>query len=364
MNERTPLKIQSDEEAQYEIEESDSEDTFRLNTGTKYLLAISCVAILYFFTIFLPNMFVPVATDLVNINKISEIDAVLTPTNGVLPRSETNTAKRRVNRLILIGDVHAHYNEFRNLLKKVSYNKKQDHIVMLGDFITKGPDSFKILDFLIDNKIDCIMGNHEYTVLQYYATFHRLQQPQFDLMPEVSPPLTIKDQFSDPEFLLAKKLQPKHIKYINQCSVIKKLGSTPIMKNNKPKGTIPGIAVHAGIRWDLSLYDQMPSDNLEMRSFIGAPYYNETTSDPKAPDAVSWSKIYNMKQKEGEAVEKVAVYYGHDARRGLSLKEYTKGLDTRCSRGEKLTAMVIWSELNKNDQVVYMEEPVSVQCQE
>ncbi|EGW29893.1 uncharacterized protein SPAPADRAFT_52747 [Spathaspora passalidarum NRRL Y-27907] len=359
MNERTPLKIHSDEEAQYEIDDSDAEETVGLSTGSKYLLGISCIAILYLFTVFLPNMFIPAATNLVNISKISEIDAVLSPVG-------TSSSKRHVSRLILIGDVHAHYTELQHLLKKVKYDRKQDYVVMLGDFITKGPDSIKVLDYLIDNEIDCIMGNHEYNVLQNYAIFHGLQQPQFELVPDAFVPSTIriKDSFNnDPEFLLAKKLQPKHIQYINKCSVIKRLGDTPIMGKNKPKGVIPGIAVHAGIRWDITLSAQDPEENLEMRSFIG-PYYNETTSDPSLPDAVSWSKIYNMKQKEGEAVERVSVYYGHDARRGLSLKEYTKGLDTRCSRGGELTAMVISSDLGKHDEVVYTEETVSVQCQE
>jgi hypothetical protein len=35
------------------------------------------------------------------------------------------------------------------------------------------------------------------------------------------------------------------------------------------------------------------------------------------------------------------VLYGHDAKSGLSLKEYTKGLDSGCVKGGKLTALVI-----------------------
>lgn len=37
----------------------------------------------------------------------------------------------------------------------------------------------------------------------------------------------------------------------------------------------------------------------------------------------------------------MTVIYGHDSKSGLSLKEYTKGLDTGCVKGGKLTAMVI-----------------------
>lgn len=33
--------------------------------------------------------------------------------------------------------------------------------------------------------------------------------------------------------------------------------------------------------------------------------------------------------------------YGHDSKSGLSLREYTKGLDSGCVKGGKLTALVI-----------------------
>ena len=75
-----------------------------------------------------------------------------------------------------------------------------------------------------------------------------------------------------------------------------------------------------------------------------------------------------MKQKEKSAHDKdlTVVYYGHDARRGLNLKQYTKGLDSGCDRGDKLTAMVVWAELSRSKkgshQIVYKEEPVQIHC--
>lgn len=35
------------------------------------------------------------------------------------------------------------------------------------------------------------------------------------------------------------------------------------------------------------------------------------------------------------------VLYGHDSHRGLALAKYSKGLDTGCVKGKKLTAMII-----------------------
>ncbi|ABN67935.1 Serine/threonine protein phosphatase 2A, partial [Scheffersomyces stipitis CBS 6054] len=340
---------------------------------------------LYFFTLYLPSYFIPEATDLVAIKKVSQLDVALTPLAGGTSvalgdyttlgfdseYSEQSSKKRNVNRIIMVGDVHAHYTQFRKLLNKVKYNKKNDHLLLLGDFITKGPDSRKILDYLIANDVDCILGNHEYYALQNYATFHGLDQPSFEFNGTIEKFLgdgssfLVKDGFNDdPEFLIAKKLEPEHVQYINNCSIIKKLGTMPLQKS---KGGANGVAVHAGIRWDLDLQDQDPIDNLEMRSLIG-PYFNETTSDPDVEDSVSWSKIFNMKQKEKSAHDKdlTVVYYGHDARRGLNLKQYTKGLDSGCDRGDKLTAMVVWAELSRSKkgshQIVYKEEPVQIHC--
>lgn len=39
--------------------------------------------------------------------------------------------------------------------------------------------------------------------------------------------------------------------------------------------------------------------------------------------------------------ETMTVIYGHDAKEGLSIRDYTKGLDSECVRGGRLTALVI-----------------------
>lgn len=37
----------------------------------------------------------------------------------------------------------------------------------------------------------------------------------------------------------------------------------------------------------------------------------------------------------------MTVVYGHDAKTGLKIRSYTKGLDSGCVKGGKLTALVI-----------------------
>ncbi|KAI5959929.1 uncharacterized protein KGF55_005161 [Candida pseudojiufengensis] len=308
------------------------------------IIGIFTLTVLLFFTIFLPNYYIPKGIPLKPIIHISELNV------SVLPHQD----KSHINRLIMIGDIHGHYNEFRKLLKKASYNPKKDELLVLGDFVTKGPDNFKMLDYLIDNKVSCIMGNHEFYLLQNYATFHMLDQPTF-LNNNISS-FRIKESFNnDPEFIFAKKLQPKHVEYINNCSIIKELGPVPLTNEKNA----PGIAVHAGVRPDLTLEEQNPVDNLEMRDLVG-PYYNETTSDSDTPNSKSWSKIYNS--KNGAYPANNIVLYGHDARRGLKLKKYTKGLDSGCDKGGKLSAFIISSTKNNKGRINLTQEVIQINC--
>lgn len=333
-------------------------------------------------------MFIPETRELVGIRKVEPVSFILLPVlsdtanlwnlrsteyvTEVVKESEVeetteltelNGEKVKKERLILIGDIHGQYKEFKKLLRKVKYNKKRDQLLVLGDFITKGPHSLKVLQYLIDNDISCIMGNHEYYVLQNYAKYHGLPQPHF--VNGTSLPFNAFGSFNDdPEFLLAKKLRPKHVEYINNCPVMRELGIVPLhsKKNLGKTGHVEGVAVHAGLKWDAlkDLNEQDPEDCLEMRSYL-APFYNETTDNPDDKNAVSWSKIWNQKQKDGELDRSIVVYYGHDAGRGLKLKKYSKGLDSGCYKGDKLSAMVIWQEQVKH-KVMYKEALVQQRC--
>lgn len=404
MSESTPLIKRSRDEEEGVVYEEYEE--YEMSPQVKYSLltlgVLSSLAVLYFFTVFLPEYFIPESTDLVDIIKVSEAKIELIPLKPTkktgfelfaededdqlqinemqleFPEdfsyeyedSKTKGHKRKVERLILIGDIHGHYIQFRNLLRKLKYNAKKDHIIVLGDFVSKGPDSVKVLDYLMKNKIDCILGNHEYYVLQNYASFHGKQFPDFVNGSVHSEQLTTKGFNDDPEFLLAKKLEADHIKYINSCPIIKKIGDVPLYRKKdadeilnggvSTTRTRNGVVVHGGLRWDLSLYEQQPVDNLEMRSLIG-PYFNQSTDDPHEPNAVSWSKIWNKQQKLLKADESLVVYYGHDARRGLNLKNYARGLDTGCDRGDMLLAMVLWDEL-QDGVVTHREKAVQVHC--
>jgi len=70
----------------------------------------------------------------------------------------------------VIADIHGMLNKLKNLLEKIQPTNK-DTLVFLGDYIDRGPDSFELIEFLINlkNKFDCIFlqGNHESMLYEY-----------------------------------------------------------------------------------------------------------------------------------------------------------------------------------------------------
>ncbi|CAK7891249.1 hypothetical protein CAAN1_01S04258 [[Candida] anglica] len=411
--ERQPLKQTNNyynEEIYYEDEEPE------LSPTMKYLLwavgIFTSIFCIFLFTVYIPSVFIPEARPLEGILKVSEVEHHLTTISAERVRELglhkfqsivndedddstesmeeediedqldidlTHTFKSKgVERFILVGDVHGEYNRLMSLMKKVQFNPKKDLVLLLGDFISKGPDSVKVIEWASSNGVECILGNHEYYALGNYAKFHGLYSPFFvnpndnDTTIVGEKYLNVKGFNDDPEFLMAKKFQPEHIAYINSCPVIRRLGPVPLHKprnNNGSLNFVEGVAVHAGLRWDLAqakepLEEQNPIDCLEMRKLL-PPFYNETTDDPHFPNAVGWTGLWKDTQKLLSRKDRQAVYYGHDARKGLRLKKYTRGLDSRCTVGGYLSAMVIWKEeqlFNGKLREFYKEQAYQVKC--
>ena len=64
----------------------------------------------------------------------------------------------KAKKAAFIGDVHGHYKTMLALLKKIP---EEYIIVFLGDLIDRGKRSKDVIQFIMDNKYRCIMGNHD-----------------------------------------------------------------------------------------------------------------------------------------------------------------------------------------------------------
>lgn len=67
--------------------------------------------------------------------------------------------------MIIIGDVHGCYN---TLMKLIEQFPKDQQICFVGDLIDRGPNSKQVLDFVLDGRYDCVIGNHEEMMLWDY----------------------------------------------------------------------------------------------------------------------------------------------------------------------------------------------------
>lgn len=69
-----------------------------------------------------------------------------------------------MKRYLLISDIHGELDLFEQLLDKVKYNPKEDQLVLLGDYIDRGPNSRGVLNKVMalkDEGAIVLRGNHD-----------------------------------------------------------------------------------------------------------------------------------------------------------------------------------------------------------
>jgi serine/threonine protein phosphatase 1 len=75
----------------------------------------------------------------------------------------------------VIGNVHGCCEELNNLLGKIEPDLKRDRLVMLGDYIDRGPDSCGVLHTIVKLQQDfgkehvvLLRGNHEQMAVDFF----------------------------------------------------------------------------------------------------------------------------------------------------------------------------------------------------
>lgn len=271
------------------------------------------------------------------------------------------------------------------LLDKIDFNKKTDHLIATGDVISKGSDSAGVLDELIRLKATSVRGNHEDRILalkeQVLGT--NINAPQWS---ETSSKSISRDA------KLIKHLKPHHFKYLHTMPLILRIPMLPLAQTPTTRADSPIaeeiLVVHAGLVPHMPLEKQDPYFVMNMRSlhpkshvpsserahhskksgkhnrpwvdiwnWYGDHLFRNRSIkgwwgfDAKAQrgeDAESWlSKVWMSEEWSLSGYRSKArpkpqvVVYGHDSKAGLSLKRWTKGLDSGCVGGGALTAMVL-----------------------
>ena len=128
---------------------------------------------------------------------------------------------------------------------------------------------------------------------------------------------------------LAASLSPSEIAYLAACPVILRIGPIPTM------GDVS--VVHAGLVPGVALERQDPSAVMSMRSIDLGTH----VPSRDANEGVPWTKLWNKYQGMLPKRQRSTVLYGHDSKRGLVLDRWSKGLDTGCVKGGRLSALVV-----------------------
>ena len=82
------------------------------------------------------------------------------------------------NRRLIIGDIHGCYDRLIALMDKINIDLDSEKLVFVGDYIDRGPDSYEVVDYLINLKkkypdIIFIKGNHEDMLDKYLSETDR-----------------------------------------------------------------------------------------------------------------------------------------------------------------------------------------------
>ncbi|MGI8893593.1 MAG: metallophosphoesterase family protein [Bacteroidia bacterium] len=90
------------------------------------------------------------------------------------------------SRNIVVGDIHGCCKSFRNLVSEVIKLTRKDTLILLGDYIDKGPDSKGVLDFIIELKregyeVIALRGNHEELLIKTLDGDKNAEQQWLDM---------------------------------------------------------------------------------------------------------------------------------------------------------------------------------------
>ncbi|GKU06692.1 calcineurin phosphoesterase [Fusarium langsethiae] len=201
-------------------------------------------------------------------------------------------------RLIIVGDVHGHLPELKNLLQKVSYDKKNgDQLIFVGDLINKGPDSPGVVQLAIDFDALAIRGNNEDRVLAAYSAIRRGQDSkliekwkQLALEAEESQKVEksdngqpvaaapkdelrsisredLKPYMAESDFATATNLSEKQITWLASQPLILRI-KLPREAAKSPWNAGTLIVVHGGLVPHVPLEEQDPWAVMNMRSLV------------------------------------------------------------------------------------------------
>ena len=218
----------------------------------------------------------------------------------------------------VVGDVHGCLEEFRELLKLLSFSRERDRLVQVGDLMDRGPDPIGCVRFARELGATVLMGNHEDKHVRW-----RKHEAVRAVTGKKNPM-----KFSPNKIILNESLPDDIVQWMFEMPLTLDLGDG-------------FVVTHAGLEPAHSFADQGKAV-LRVRyvddkgKFVG--FKNGTTDQPEG------TAYWTEKWKGPESV-----IYGHARHSHTTPRVDTFpggrcfGIDTGCVFGGKLTAAILVS---------------------
>jgi len=217
-----------------------------------------------------------------------------------------------MNNLIIYGDLHGCYDEFISLRKKINPDKS-DIEVCVGDIITKGKDSLKLLKFIQEHNIQSVLGNHEDKLVRYLEHENSNRKNPISL--------------DEDEKNIIEGLDKQDIEFLKNLPLFLKYENITILHG--------GLQNHHNLN---NLTKKEKSKILRMRyidiedNFLAYGKEDNTS--------IFWADLYDGNQG--------FIVYGHQWFKEPKITQNAIGIDSGCVYGNRLSA-VIFKNANVNN---------------
>ena len=195
-------------------------------------------------------------------------------------------------RVFLVGDVHGCFDELQILLKTAKYDFRYHRLILLGDLINKGPDSFKVLSWVRKKQVKTLVGNHELKFIQAVEEGLPLSGMLKDL----------KEQMGQ-----------------DVGDWVSWMKSWPVYMEEDEF-----LAVHGGL---------VPEEHPRLSKtehLVNIRYWDGEGRNMRDSSFPAWHELYTGSK---------LIVYAHWAQQGLKVKANSIGLDTGCVYGGHLTGL-------------------------
>jgi len=228
-------------------------------------------------------------------------------------------------RTIIVGDVHGCLAELKELLWRIQITSN-DRVVMLGDFMDRGPDPVGVVKLVRASGFECVKSNHDEKHVRWRGHHNRA------VAGGKKNPIV----FDQDQIFQNLGLSDEDIEWMKNLPMSIDLGQG-------------WFAIHAGLEPCKTFEEQKDCESLIRTRFINEDGTAYSAKDPNEKDPTDkwyWSQRWRRPEKivYGHHIhslinpridsQKIGDFYGSETTECI-------GIDTGCYAGGRLTAMIL-----------------------